>query len=199
MVAITVILAAVIGAFVLEIGDQQETAPNMSFDTDQRLLFYEDNAGDNANLTTVSITHAGGDVAMVENNRIKQNGNDSQWGFESRNGNDAQIQPNTAATLGSNDDVEFTSGQSWRIVGGGNNSVIGHKDVEAGTDYEWNVLGYEGAQLTVNSDCCDDDEGTNGFGAGNGIDTLDNADRVSVVWRANSGGKTQQLFKYRVQ
>ena len=49
MVAITVILAAVIGTFVLGLGDQvQETAPNANFDFD--------NSGDN-----LTITHTGGD------------------------------------------------------------------------------------------------------------------------------------------
>jgi flagellin-like protein len=40
MVAITVILAAVIGAFVLEIGNQQETAPSTSFDSEQQVVYY---------------------------------------------------------------------------------------------------------------------------------------------------------------
>lgn len=50
MVAITVILAAVIGTFVLGLGDQvQQTAPNANFD------FEENSGGD------LIITHTGGD------------------------------------------------------------------------------------------------------------------------------------------
>jgi len=54
MVAITVILAAVIGTFVLGLGDQvQDTAPQASFNFD-----FETNSGDDDQVT---ITHDGGD------------------------------------------------------------------------------------------------------------------------------------------
>ena len=53
MVAITVILAAVIGAFVLGLGDQaSNTAPQASFSFDY----------DNAENGTVTVTHEGGDT-----------------------------------------------------------------------------------------------------------------------------------------
>lgn len=51
MVAITVILAAVIGAFVLDIGGGQEAAPQANFDWS-----YENSGGS----TQVSVEHAGG-------------------------------------------------------------------------------------------------------------------------------------------
>jgi len=58
MVAITVILAAVIGTFVLGLGDQvQQTTPQASFDFDY--------AAGNANSVTVS--HEGGDTLTDEN------------------------------------------------------------------------------------------------------------------------------------
>ena len=55
MVAITVILAAVIGTFVLGLGDQvQETPPNANFDWDEK------SSGD------VELTHESGDKVNVE-------------------------------------------------------------------------------------------------------------------------------------
>ena len=55
MVAITVILAAVIGTFVLGLGDQvQSTSPQASFAFD-----YTNNTGGNSD--TLSVTHDGGD------------------------------------------------------------------------------------------------------------------------------------------
>jgi flagellin-like protein len=54
MVAITVILAAVIGAFVLDIGGSQEKVPQATFD------FSDDG-------TDVSITHQGGDSISESN------------------------------------------------------------------------------------------------------------------------------------
>jgi FlaG/FlaF family flagellin (archaellin) len=45
IITITVILAAVIGAFVLEIGDQQETAPTNRFSAEGQFAFFEDSSG----------------------------------------------------------------------------------------------------------------------------------------------------------
>jgi flagellin-like protein len=202
MVAITVILAAVIGAFVLEIGDQQETAPSTSFDSEQQLVYYDDSDGDSSNMTTVGISHAGGNTIDISNVQIKVDGNSSIWGYEDRSGLDAQIQPNTVETLGSNDAVEFTSGQTWEFIGGNNQSAPSHENVEAGIDYEFDVLSaYEGAIVVDTSECCDSSEPDStglGYDAG-GIDRLDQGNNVNVVWTASSGGKTQTLFKYSVQ
>ncbi|MFD1646043.1 type IV pilin [Haloarchaeobius litoreus] len=55
MVAITVILAAVIGAFVLNIGGNQETAPQTQFDWE-----YSDNATAGGTNDNVLVTHGGG-------------------------------------------------------------------------------------------------------------------------------------------
>jgi flagellin-like protein len=207
MVAITVILAAVIGAFVLEIGDQQETAPSTSFDSEQQTVFYNDANGDKSNMTTVSIAHAGGNTIDISNVEIKVEGNSSVWGYEDRSGRDAQIQPNTVETLGSNDAVEFTSGQTWEFIGGNNQSTPSHENVESGIAYQFDVLpAYEGAMVVNGApdsdstdDCCDTSEGSGSFGNGDGIDTLDQGNSVNVVWTASSGGKTQTLFKYQVQ
>lgn len=76
MVAITVILAAVIGTFVLGLGDQVgDNAPQASFDFD-----FEDNEN-------FSITHEGGDKLQSSNiqivvgdNTSYDNGLDDNWG-----------------------------------------------------------------------------------------------------------------------
>jgi len=58
MVAITVILAAVIGTFVLGLGDQvQSTAPQASFEFNFNSVTGSGDAGDD----TVTVTHTGGD------------------------------------------------------------------------------------------------------------------------------------------
>ncbi|SNZ06480.1 flagellin N-terminal-like domain-containing protein [Natronoarchaeum philippinense] len=57
MVAITVILAAVIGAFVLDIGGSQESAPQVQWDwSDNSTNTFDGNAG------TVTTSHGGGDT-----------------------------------------------------------------------------------------------------------------------------------------
>jgi flagellin-like protein len=62
MVSITVILAAVIGTFVLGLGENlQQTSPNTNFDFDYT-------AGNDA---TVDITHTGGDSIDADKNTLK--------------------------------------------------------------------------------------------------------------------------------
>jgi hypothetical protein len=133
MVAITVILAAVIGAFVLEIGDQQETAPNTSFTTEEQTVFFqtpEDPAGyeDKANLTEVSFTHSGGDVIGLENFQIKTNGypgavgpkRGSEETYADANSYVPVVNhPNQVPAAGTNEQVGFTSGESMAVWGFG--------------------------------------------------------------------------------
>jgi flagellin-like protein len=65
MVAITVILAAVIGAFVLGIGGSQEQVPQASWEWSQQSSAYssgtECKAG-TGSVTSVKVTHQGGDA-----------------------------------------------------------------------------------------------------------------------------------------
>jgi hypothetical protein len=228
MVAITVIFAAVIGAFVLEIGNQHETAPNTSFDTSQSTEYYEvsDYGSDfNSNLTTVEIAHAGGSVVEIGQARIKVDGNASTWGVVKRNegGIDkASPQPNKLETLGSNEPVEFTSGESWSVV---STEGVNYENVKSPDAYghdcydsycaEWGA-GYpedsEDIVIGLVSDAGypapdhSDLKDIKTLGNDNVVDEdayhsapLEAGDDVRVVWEASSGGKTNTLFKYTVQ
>jgi flagellin-like protein len=141
MVAITVILAAVIGAFVLEIGDQQETAPRTSFDMSEKIKLYKgmgpaakskhcNPSGCETNLTSVHITHAGGSIIDIAQLDVAVDGNKSVYGgpegVASYNPNpwpngDPTIvpQPNTLRTRGTNKEVSFSAGDNLEIVGFG--------------------------------------------------------------------------------
>jgi flagellin-like protein len=204
MVAISVILAAVIGAFVLEIGDQQETAPSTSFDSEQDRVYYQDANGDSSNMTTVGLTHAGGSVIDVTAANVKHDGNGSQWGIVEPGGYGAQPQPNDIEALGSNDAPTFGSGTTWRVVGGNNESVVSDDNLERSANYTFDLVpGHEGAILVSGADCCTSSEGDDvGWGPGtarNAIQTYEQGTTVNVVWTASSGGKTQTLFAYTVQ
>jgi hypothetical protein len=221
MVAITVILAAVIGAFVLEIGDQQETAPSTSFDTEQRdRLFksqgYKNNgcyqggeAANCMNATQVGISHAGGDTIDVSTFEIVVDGNSTVYQEEGYIGNEAIVNPapDFTASLGTNQQTEFKSGKSMRpyIVGG----------TPDGEDMAGWIKGNPGRALTSDQWITSDgkfeafyskkDMGDDGAvivppsepkGWGN---TLQQGNNVDVVWEASSGGKTQTLMTYTVQ
>jgi flagellin-like protein len=214
MVAITVILAAVIGAFVLEIGDQQETAPNTSFDSEQREQFFDKGGGgcggvvcQTLNTTEVSISHAGGSTLDVTQIDVKVEGNESTWGVTSNTlgpneGSDpAEPAPNIIPTLGTNEKAEFTSGQTWNMIGYNNNGPS-----EDNTDDVYNRMQATNEFKMHYPDPNNDGDARgptltyhDGSWRNHLLDPLDNGDNVRVVWTASSGGKTQTLFKYSVQ
>jgi FlaG/FlaF family flagellin (archaellin) len=199
MVAITVILAAVIGAFVLEIGDQQETAPSTSFNTAQGTQFYSD-GGDSSNLTRVRIAHAGGTTLSVRQNDIKVEGNGSVWAVRTRisgSTDSAEPQPDHLATLGSNDQVSFTAGQTWDVVAYNNDAAVSDANLDASIDYRFDYT-INGEGVFLNEDTSSGGSNSAGWGS-NQLSTLDDGDAVRVVWTASSGGKTQTLQRYSVQ
>ena len=115
MVAITVILAAVIGTFVLGLGDQvQTTAPNANFE-------FDFNDADDE----LTITHSGGDG--VESNELflrgdvqTENGGDLSWadhGFDGetvRAGSNVEV--NTTANGYSWESQTYAEGDTVRVV-----------------------------------------------------------------------------------
>jgi len=75
MVAITVILAAVIGTFVLGLGDQvQNTTPQAQFGFEQTNVTYT-GAGSGQEARTITITHETGDTVSESNIEVSVNGN----------------------------------------------------------------------------------------------------------------------------
>jgi len=203
MVAITVILAAVIGAFVLEIGNQQETAPSTSFDSNERVLWgdgYVDlsrGINRNYNVTEVEISHAGGDTIDVTQFDATVEGNDSVWGIEQMDAfgcckrDSAAPAPDIRPTLGSNAKVEFSSGQTMSIVV---SEGIADENVK-NWKYGFQVLGYYAAPCDRQYFRLRNDQNADKPRAL----LLQQDDNVNVVWTAESGGKTQTLFKYTVQ
>jgi flagellin-like protein len=116
MVAITVILAAVIGTFVLGLGDQVESAPQASFDFD-----YDDTGS-----SELTIRHRGGDSIDPSNVEIRVDGQDvadsggasystSLTSFSSFSaGNEVVV---TGVSSGQNVDIVFSSGDRQDIIG----------------------------------------------------------------------------------
>ena len=107
MVAITVILAAVIGAFVLGLGDQaSNTAPQASFSFD----FSDDN--------DVTVTHSGGDT--IQNSSLTLNNESDGVAYFRESGD--QVSTGDSAT------VEYGDGEVIRVIwnnpaGGSSNTL----------------------------------------------------------------------------
>jgi len=111
MVAITVILAAVIGTFVLGLGDQvQSTTPQASFGFDQSTVTVDD--GTNTfDVTAVTVTHETGDSISESDLSVSVNGN-AAWDLTNTSTGDV-----TRATNPWDDSGEKVSaGSSFRVL-----------------------------------------------------------------------------------
>jgi flagellin-like protein len=107
MVAITVILAAVIGTFVLGLGDQvQNTTPQASFGFDQTTeTVTNDTVTD---VTTVTVTHESGD-SIAETDLAVRVGGNAAWSLNNTGSAPQAVDP----WSDSNQDV--TAGSSFQV------------------------------------------------------------------------------------
>ena len=116
MVAITVILAAVIGTFVLGIGQNQQTTPQASFD------FEYDSSS-----TLLTITHAGGATFTNENtNSLTVLGGATEPDI-GPGGSTEVVQAGDTITI--NADTGSTVRIRWTAPGGDKTSILASFDV----------------------------------------------------------------------
>jgi flagellin-like protein len=205
MVAITVILAAVIGAFVLEIGDQQETAPSTSFDTEQKKNYYESGCGLGCtkNWTTVEVAHAGGDSFDLDQLDVQVNGNASTYGIRdtgSKMGVTGAKPFCGYQATSPKGTCNFKSGQTVQVIAYGiNHEHLLEKARANPSDIYYKLWKGSGEGLFIQDDV---DGKTYPSGAAPypyPKKLLDQGKDVNLVWTASSGGKTQKLFQYTVQ
>jgi len=104
MVAITVILAAVIGAFVLGIGGSQEQAPQASFGTQGENIIHEGGDAINPDRITLSATTDNGDAVAKMNT-----GSDWTAGTKIASGMDDGDEVNIVWSSSSSDDSNIIS------------------------------------------------------------------------------------------
>ncbi|NEU57094.1 type IV pilin [Halorussus sp. MSC15.2] len=139
MVAITVILAAVIGTFVLGLGDRVSQAqPTAQFTFD-----YANNASDQAGSTAdyVNVTHDGGDG--VESSQLKitvddvtawdENGIKGGNGFAEQSGWSGKLTAGSSISIYDDADAKIEDGQTvkviWTASGSDKTAVIGESEV----------------------------------------------------------------------
>jgi flagellin-like protein len=137
MVAITVILAAVIGTFVLGLGDQvSNTSPSASFTFDFEGDTSNDNCGGtdgplqagangDASVGTLTITHDGGDSIPEDRLSISDGGSTSIEGFATcdgvGDGNDVTAGSSVAPDVDNDDTIRVT----WASANGGDTATLG--------------------------------------------------------------------------
>ncbi|OIB57819.1 hypothetical protein BBD46_11500 [Natrialba sp. SSL1] len=125
MVAITVILAAVIAAFVLDMGDMGETAPTASFNWDQE--------NDNSDIS-MTVTHTGGDELDASEITVEINGNAAEHDEgDEWNGDSVEISAGSSFTFEEDDtSSDLSEGDQINIVwesDDGNSQIIDDYEV----------------------------------------------------------------------
>jgi flagellin-like protein len=116
MVAITVILAAVIGTFVLGLGDQvSESAPQAQFTFD-----FDKTSG------VLTITHDGGDAIASDTINVTGSGNDIRWDHATNTSTAYDVSAGNSTVVGDGSsiasEVTVSEGDTVRIVWSSPNS-----------------------------------------------------------------------------
>jgi flagellin-like protein len=118
MVAITVILAAVIGAFVLDIGGSQESAPQVQWDW-----------SDDASSDQVTVEHGGGDT--VNNaDQITLEADTLAYSSFTLDNNQSTWTAGDAAAFDVNNDSSGTASLIWESSDGGQSNEISSHDYD---------------------------------------------------------------------
>ncbi|WP_435319180.1 type IV pilin [Haloarchaeobius sp. TZWSO28] len=124
MVAITVILAAVIGAFVLNIGGSQEQVPQVSWG-------YDHTDADSSTLDELTVSHEGGDsvdsstIFLTLEDTAGTAVDDVDWATQT--GSTSDISAGSSATLqasGTGEDL-VSATVVWKSSSSDNSQVIG--------------------------------------------------------------------------
>lgn len=169
MVAITVILAAVIGTFVLGLGDQvQQTTPQTQFGFDQSVETVEHSSNNASDITVVTITHESGDSIDETNLDVSINGN-AAYGLNK---------------TGSGTDPQATN--PWDDSG---------EQVSAGSTFE--VALYDDGGGVAVGDVIEPNDGTDGYFT-TGAAEMAEGDTVRVVYDNPDSDKTATVAKKEV-
>jgi len=132
MVAITVILAAVIGTFVLGLGDQvQSTTPQASFGFDQSNETFQDSGGNDVEAETLTITHETGDTISESNLKVTVGG-DTAFAVDESN-------QETDGVWDNGNDV--SAGSSVRVVGYTDADTVDDETLNTGSAPDWTSAG----------------------------------------------------------
>jgi hypothetical protein len=161
-------------------------------------------------LTTVVVTHAGGQTIDISGLNIKVNGNTSVWGPTGGELNNADLyrpQPDHFEAATTNEPVTVSSGDRWTV-----NAYMGWPDERI---KDKTIKGpYRGYYLEYSSGCVENgvrkkvDNPSVNLAADltrsaayydTCTDRLTTGDELHLVWRSASGGKTQTLTRYTTQ
>jgi flagellin-like protein len=203
MVAITVILAAVIGAFVLEIGDRQETAPNTSFDSEQATKTYKYSGNDPPeSWRRLALSHAGGEDLDFSQLSVSVEGNASTYSVVQTSTAGLSDQADILPTVPRRNPVIGSETISCELAercewsSGSSVYVVFYGKVAPSTAFEQNKNAIAAWAVTKNMTSV---RWNCGPGCGYTLPNIQPEDTTRVVWESSSGGKSQTLYRYTVQ
>ena len=185
MVAVTVIIAAVIGSAALGMGDEiSETPPQASLSVEQEYTHIEATGWNYANYTVVSITHDGGDNFDYSDVRVEING-EQAWGFFNDTSASCGSAPCHASQSVWNGDGTATAGDEITILTTDSPSMVEghHYKISPGGDRE----DPDSSKLYL--DHTGDEKEI----------SLDHGDTIRVLWESRSGDRSTELAEYEVQ
>lgn len=169
MVAITVVLAAVIGTFVLGLGDQvQQSTPRASFGFSQTTETVSHTSTNSSEITMVTLTHESGDSIDETSLSVSVNGNDA-YGLNK---------------IGTGTDPQATN--PWNDSG---------EKVSAGSSFE--VALYDDGGGVVVSDLIEPNNANDGYYT-TGAAELAEVDTVRIVYNSPDSDNTATLAKYEI-
>lgn len=185
MVAITVILAAVIGTFVLGLGEQvQTTTPQVSFGFDTTTVEVQDDDSGTEDVTAVTITHESGNELKESNLNIKVDGTQA---YAKASGG-----PDVAGAV----TQDFSAGTSTTIIAAVNSDTT----LTDGEDFVYDKSPSVDDGDTDNTlDIVEDGETNAGTDADHLVENdvgLSSDDTVRVVWSSDSGDTSSTLGKF---
>jgi len=188
MVAITVILAAVIGTFVLGLGDQlQTTTPQAQFGFDQGTTditvknISDAGSAQTLTVTSVSITHESGDSIDANNLNVLVDGATAYTYAGNSDGDNA-------GEVGGQYTGEVSAGSSITIVAASNTDGVA---TGSGTDASHFIVDGTNTILDIDADSNDDAEDSDvGIASG---------ETVRVVYNNPDSDGTTTLAKFEVQ
>ena len=130
MVAITVILAAVIAAFVLDMGDElDDNSPSAQMSLDTESSYNDSDASQN---TVATISHDGGDKINTNEIVVQIDHGSDSYELDSDNGFE-----DTSYEIGLSADEEFTVGDSVELTDGDSSGSDGFRNDK---DYQIQII-----------------------------------------------------------
>ncbi|WP_435319179.1 type IV pilin [Haloarchaeobius sp. TZWSO28] len=176
MVAITVILAAVIGAFVLNIGGSQEQVPQASWEWETTTYTTTEASGSPADsisgLKAVTLKHKGGGAVDASTLSITVNGNPA-WGLvdASAGGENNEAEPLFGSAGLLSNDVSAGNSVTIKMYDDGSGTAIGNGDSVTNDD----TSALDAPATKITSD-----------------------DTLKLVWNSPSSDSSQILSEYTV-